>query len=165
MKVNDIHRLIDRFFDGTTTLSEEQQLYDYFTSGDVADDLKQYRRLFVGFAMLPETKHKSERRRNIVRRIVGVAASLLLLLGSYTAWNAYENHVLYMSYGGSYMIVDGKRSDNLRKIKSHIENTLSDARDIEHIAAAQPSAADIEQELMDNITDADELARIKKLLN
>lgn len=163
MKEKEITRLLEKFFDGTTTLSEERRLYSYFAGGDVAEGLEQYRPLLAGLSALAEPRRKPARR-NFVRLAIGTAASLLLLAGGYTAWNAYENHMLEMNYDGSYMIVNGRRIDNLSEIKSHIKSTLSQARDIEQMAAAQPSVSDIEQELILNISDPEELARIKELL-
>ena len=39
-------QLIDKFFEGATTLSEEQQLYDYFTSPNVGPELMPVRQMF-----------------------------------------------------------------------------------------------------------------------
>lgn len=175
MKVQDITRLIEKFFNGETSLTEERQLYDYFNSGMVDADLKKYCQIFSDFSILPEPEQKKSEpdnrlphrkiHRNFIRWISGIAASVLLFAGGWTAWNAYQNKLLYDSYGGSYMIVNGKRIDNLQSIKPYIENTLTDSRQIEKIAANQPSASDIEQELIDNISDPKERARIKNLLN
>ena len=47
-----IRTLIDRFFDGETTLSEEQQLYAYFSQEPAAlpEDLRPLRPLFLDLA-------------------------------------------------------------------------------------------------------------------
>ena len=44
-----IRTLTERFFDGETSLAEEQELYRLFREGDVPEDLKQYKELFAGF--------------------------------------------------------------------------------------------------------------------
>lgn len=164
MKEKDIKLLIEKFFAGETSLSEERKLYIYFKRGNVSDSLKQYSPMFADLFLLQEPAEKSPRR-NFIRWIAGVAASVVLLSGGYMAWTSFETQELYASYGGSYMIVNGKRIDNLREIKPYIENTLSDARYIERTAAAQPSVSDIERDLMDNISDPEELERVKQLLN
>ena len=46
MKKQDIHRLVERFLDGETSLKEEQQLYEYFAQDDVPGDLKPYCLMF-----------------------------------------------------------------------------------------------------------------------
>lgn len=164
MRDKDIRALIDKFFDGGTTLAEERQLYAYFSRGKVAEDLEKYRELFAGFASLPE-RRESHPRRGLRRLIAGVAASVVLVVAGYAAWNFYEYRQLDARYAGSYVIVDGKRIDNLREIRPMIESALADARDIERTAAKQPQAADIEQELLERIGDPEECARIKELLN
>ena len=50
MNENNIHRLLERFLNAETTLEEEQTLYQYFQSSDVADELEPYREVFLGFA-------------------------------------------------------------------------------------------------------------------
>ncbi len=44
--VNDIRILIGRFLDGETSLAEEKRLYEYFSSGEVADGLECYAPMF-----------------------------------------------------------------------------------------------------------------------
>lgn len=48
MKVNEVYILIERYFDGNTSLEEEQKLRDFFSDStiDLSDDLKVYRKLF-----------------------------------------------------------------------------------------------------------------------
>ena len=43
---------MERFLNAETTLEEEQMLYEYFQGEDVADDLKPYREVFQGFAVV-----------------------------------------------------------------------------------------------------------------
>ena len=50
MNETTIRQLMGRFLDAETTLEEEQTLYEYFQSEDVADDLKPYREAFQGFS-------------------------------------------------------------------------------------------------------------------
>ena len=45
-------QLIDKFFEGATTLSEEQQLYDYFTSPNVGPELMPVRQMFLDMCQL-----------------------------------------------------------------------------------------------------------------
>lgn len=164
MKEKKIAGLIEKFFNGETSLSEERRLYAYFNRGDIPVDLQCYRPIFSGFASLPDPQ-PMRKKLHFIRWSAGIAASLVLLCGSFWAWNAYEDHMLQARYGGSYMIVNGKRIDNLKKIQSSIESSLADAHDIEQLASDQPSVLLIEQELMDNISDPEELERIKELLN
>ena len=50
MNEANIRQLMERFLNAETTLEEEQTLYEYFRSEDIADDLKPYREAFMGFS-------------------------------------------------------------------------------------------------------------------
>ena len=50
MNETNIRQLMERFLNAETTLEEEQMLYAYFQSENVADDLKPYREAFQGFS-------------------------------------------------------------------------------------------------------------------
>ena len=50
MNETNIRQLMERFLNAETTLEEEQTLYEYFQSEEVADDLKPYREAFHGFS-------------------------------------------------------------------------------------------------------------------
>ena len=41
-----IEQLVDKYFEGNTTIEEEKVLKNYFSSNEVADSLKQYQPLF-----------------------------------------------------------------------------------------------------------------------
>jgi hypothetical protein len=53
-----IQQLLDRYFEGETTLQEEAQLRDYFRRDDVPDTLRPYRPLFRFFEA--ERQHKPD---------------------------------------------------------------------------------------------------------
>lgn len=79
-KTNDIRLLIDRFFDGTTTLDEEQRLYHYFDSDGVADDLRPLRDVFLGLAAIQQTDVQPSAHAKyvpLVRRVIMAAAACL----------------------------------------------------------------------------------------
>jgi len=67
-------------------------------------------------------------------------------------------------YGGSYMIVDGERIDDLRQILPQIKQTLTLADAIE---TTSPTLLidQAEQDLLNNIQDVQERERIQALLN
>lgn len=67
-------------------------------------------------------------------------------------------------YGGSYMIVDGKRYDNLREIKDDIRQTLADAQQIERQADGQAVIEEAEQEVLESISDPAERQKLKEIL-
>lgn len=52
MKEEHIRQLIERFFDGETTLDEESLLYDYFATEQLADDLLPLRDMFLSLSVM-----------------------------------------------------------------------------------------------------------------
>lgn len=50
MESNKIEMLLNTYFEGNTSLAEEEILLDYFTSQKVADHLLQYKPIFIGMS-------------------------------------------------------------------------------------------------------------------
>ena len=46
METQEILRLLQNYFDGNTSEAEEQQIYAYFQSGEVAEELAEYTEFF-----------------------------------------------------------------------------------------------------------------------
>lgn len=87
MELDNIRLLLDRYFEGETTLEEEKILAAFFASADVPADLQPYRALFGFFAEARELEPKTEVSLPVKRnrlRWIPVAASVVLLLGAGT---------------------------------------------------------------------------------
>lgn len=186
--ITEIKALIERFFEGETTLEEEQWLYDYFKqTKDLPGELETYREMFLGFdaIALNDTAspvlNKVELEAPLTnieipinsappkyygwwRQVAGIAAMMAVVFGGMWTYQSYQRFQLEKVYGGSYMIVDGKRIDNLREILPEIKRTLSLADAIETTSPAL-FIDKAEQDLLDNIQDAQERERIRQLLN
>lgn len=83
-----IRTLTDRFFDGMTTLEEEQELYDYYRREQpLPADLAQQRQLFLDFAAVqfadePAVNANVNKRRRWLRWAVAASAALLIAAGA-----------------------------------------------------------------------------------
>jgi hypothetical protein len=84
MAFNNIDILLEKYFQGETSIAEEKELRSYFSSQDVAPHLEQYKAVFGYFTQarkqefaqqIPQTAKK----RNV--KWLSVAASVVLLLG------------------------------------------------------------------------------------
>lgn len=82
-----IEKLLNAYFEGNTSLSEEKILLDYFNSESVADHLMQYKSIFIGLKTaknirsekvieLPRNKPKSNR-----TWLYSIAAMLMIAFG------------------------------------------------------------------------------------
>ena len=81
-----IRTLTDRFFDGTTTLEEEQELYDYYRREQpLPADLAQQRQLFLDFAAVrfaDEQAVNVNKPRRWHRWAIAACAALLIAAGA-----------------------------------------------------------------------------------
>lgn len=82
MELQNIKNLIEKYFDGTTSIKEEKELKVYFSSNNVAPELKKYRELFSYFSSEQQTQTAQE----IVikpktRFNFWIAASIIVALG------------------------------------------------------------------------------------
>lgn len=88
MELVKIEILLEKYFQGESSIAEENELRKYFSSSDVAQHLEQYQSLFVYFSQAKEQKFKqgvptlSKHRDKKPNRIwVSIAASAVILLG------------------------------------------------------------------------------------
>ena len=95
MALDNIEKLLEKYFEAETTIAEEKALKDYFTSPDVAQHLEQYKPIF-GYAVQAKQEQftatiplQSEKRTKVVW--LSVAASVVVLLGvSLFTFNHYN---------------------------------------------------------------------------
>ena len=85
MELDKIEIILEKYFDGKTSIAEEKELKDYFTSSNVAQHLEQYQPLFGYFSQAKQEQYKAvvplkTEKRNIVSWI-SIAAAVVVLLG------------------------------------------------------------------------------------
>ena len=85
MALDRIENLIDKYFEGETSIAEENELKVYFSSTDVAQHLKQYQTIFGYFSQVKEQQFTQEiplqtKKRNVVLWL-SIAASVVVMLG------------------------------------------------------------------------------------
>lgn len=85
MALDRIENLINKYFEGETSIAEENELKVYFSSTDVAQHLKQYQTIFGYFSQAKEQQFTQEiplqtKKRNVVLWL-SIAASVVVMLG------------------------------------------------------------------------------------
>jgi hypothetical protein len=118
MELDNIEKLVEKYFEATTTVAEEEILKRYFTQENAATHLEQYAPMFQYFSKAKEEKftkrlpmaHASSISRRSIYKWMSVAAVVVLMFGIY--------------FGGSL-------------IKSDDAMTLEDQYTQEEIASAQ----------------------------
>lgn len=84
MELNKIEILLEKYFQGETSIAEENELRNYFSSIDVAQHLEQYKPMFGYFFHAKEQMLKQEIPLQSKHYNVGwlsIAASVVVLLG------------------------------------------------------------------------------------
>ena len=168
-RTQELQRLVDRYLEGGTTLDEERQLFRAFASGRYPAELEEYAAMFRGCAAVAGIKPEEVRtpaRRRIIRialtATTAVAAAVLLCLTLATNMRRAE---LERVYGGSYVIVNGERIDDLSKIMPQIERTLADAKAVERRIEENGVVERVENDMLNDISDPAEREMIRQLIS
>lgn len=108
MALDRIEKLIDKYFEGETSIAEENELKTYFSSLDVAQHLQQYKPVFGYFSQAKAEEFKAEIPLNTKKRNVAVwlsiAASFVIMLGvgTFMYLNTIEEAPLTATAYGTY---------------------------------------------------------------
>ena len=85
MELDKIENLLEKYFEAETSIAEEKELKDYFSSSDVAPPLEQYKPLFSYAVQAKQEQFKATIPLNTRKRKrtvwLSVAASVAVLLG------------------------------------------------------------------------------------
>ena len=131
-----IRTLTDRFLEGETTLEEERELYAFYRSEEVPDDLLSLRPLFVGLEeiQLETPSITPKKKKGDWRKWVMIAASVLVLFlfGGSFLWQQQQNECVAYVYGERVTDRDLIMQEMERSIgtmtegQNDIENQLND---------------------------------------
>lgn len=83
MESHKIKQLLEKYFEGATSIQEEKELKKYFSSGNIAPELMQYQRMFGYFHHQKDIQPQREVNLHpqTSRSWMWVAASAVILLG------------------------------------------------------------------------------------
>ena len=138
----NIEEYIHRFMEGETTNAEEQAIYRFFRSGDVPEHLKVYAPMFAWYEEgMPEEKKEmpiETKTKTFWKRIplgvwsMGIAAMLVIGIGL-GILSGLDNDMddEWSCYEGSYVMINGKRITDEKKIMPIILETLAEAERME----------------------------------
>ena len=93
MELDKIENILEKYFQGETTIAEEKELKEYFSSPNVAQHLEQYKPMFGYFSQVKQQKTTQEiplqtKKRNVAW--LSIAASAVVLLGIGTFYFASQ---------------------------------------------------------------------------
>ncbi|MEZ4854058.1 hypothetical protein [Flavobacterium sp.] len=94
MELEKVKILLEKYFEGQTSLAEETFLRNYFSSEKVATSLEKYKPLFINFNLQKEEKFNKPIRLPITKstrkKELAIAASILLAVSAFLFFNT--NH-------------------------------------------------------------------------
>ena len=88
MELYDIESLLEKYFEGTTSVAEEKELGEYFQGEDVATHLLRYKPIFDYFSMAKQERYTKQvplkpRTYGNIYKWISVAAAVVLTFGIY----------------------------------------------------------------------------------
>ena len=125
-------RLTAEFLDGNTEPAQERQLYDYYASGRVADDLKGYCDMFAMYASLtPAPVRNSKPARRVIWSAAASVAVIAAVGAAFLPVGTDGQSDCESLYAGSYIIRDGKKITDiktimplLRRADNYVDSTM-----------------------------------------
>ncbi len=155
--------LMEKFLNGATTIAEEQQLYRYFATDDVAPVLQQYRSMMQWYESLSAdnvtTGKPVKLRQPAISRFrfaAGLAASVAILatigfavLKPHTRLNDQQ-----IAYSGSYIIVNGVKCTDIDRILPQLRRAEQIADSISNLVASIKNVPDIWETELAGISDS-----------
>ncbi|GLU44426.1 hypothetical protein [Allomuricauda sp. NBRC 101325] len=92
MELGNIEKILEKYFEASTTVAEERTLREYFAQDSVAPHLEQYRPMFNYFSIAKEEKYTKQvplKPRVNYYKWLSVAAAVVLTFGIYFG-NEYQ---------------------------------------------------------------------------
>lgn len=88
MELDRIEKLLEKYFEASSTAAEEQELRDYFAGEQVAPHLAAYAPMFTYFSAAKEERYTGQvplktRSRNTIYGWISIAAAMVLMFGLY----------------------------------------------------------------------------------
>lgn len=100
MESDKIEQLLEKYFEATTTVAEEEVLRSYFLSGKVASHLEQYTAMFAYFSKAKEERYTKQ--------------VLVTSRSNWYAWASVAAMLVFMS--GLYFNSATETTDNLEEV-------------------------------------------------
>ncbi len=120
-----IRTLIDRFFNGETTLDEEQQLYDFFrNASQLPEDLMTLREMFLDLAAVelrsaPSVADKQGHRRWLHLSAAAAVVLLIVVAAATIFTHRAETEEEYVAY------IYGERTTDRMVVLDEMQKTMS----------------------------------------
>ncbi|MDR1089630.1 MAG: hypothetical protein LBL79_01025 [Prevotella sp.] len=123
--MNDIDKLLEKYFEGETSSQEEKILRDYFLQAKIEDRHKAYKPIFNFFSEeMNEISPKKKTNKSHFRWI-GIAAGILIIAG---IWSLF--YIPNVKETKSLVYVDGKEITDAGLISAEVLNSIDNITNI-----------------------------------
>nr|WP_315258139.1 hypothetical protein [uncultured Flavobacterium sp.] len=95
MEFNKMEALLEKYFEGETSIAEENELKNYFSSSNVAPHLEQYKPLFGYFVEAKKENFEKDiplisKKKKVAWLSIAASIAVLLGVGTYVYFNTNE---------------------------------------------------------------------------
>jgi len=127
MIMKDIDRLLEKYFDGETSLEEEKLLRNYFRQSNIDERHKIYSPMFSFFSEERQEAVVEKKTKKIPAYAwIGIAASIILLVGVRTFYyTPLEN-----TNTKSLVYINGKKVTDMKTINTEALNSIENISDM-----------------------------------
>lgn len=170
-----IEKLLERFFEGQTSNAEEKELYAYFASPDIPEELIPYKSMFTYFETGITEEFRNEPISGVKERnwfiqkkhfLIGLCAAVALLFFIVNTF-VYRPAEEFQVYEGSYIVRNGVRITDLDQIKPELEAVIRnmeqqekqaeqlifDSEELEEYCIAEHILSEKYREILDDFPD------------
>ena len=117
----ELEQLIDRYFDGETSIQEEQILREALADCPWSSEAIDEARFTMGYFVAHRQEAQRASKRNYRRQLIGIAASIAIILavGGYALWHQQQPSDVCIAY------VNGNVVEDNNKVMALIANDMS----------------------------------------
>ncbi len=117
----ELEQLINRYFDGETSIQEEKMLRETLADCPWSSEAIDEARFTMGYFVAHRHEAQSVSKRNYRRQLIGIAASISVILaaGGYALWHQQQPSDVCIAY------VNGKVVEDNDKVMALVANDMS----------------------------------------
>ncbi|MFV0419708.1 MAG: hypothetical protein ACK5KT_13385 [Dysgonomonas sp.] len=144
MNMKNIDELLEKYFEGETSIEEEKLLRNYFRQENIDEQHKIYAPLFNFFSEeRKEIAIEKKRKKTPLYTWIGIAASIALLIGV----RAFFYAPIENGNTTSIVYIDGKKITDINTINSEVLNS------IENISNVNEDILNSQIDILDSFTE------------
>lgn len=117
----ELEQLINRYFDGKTSVQEEQMLRETLADCPWSSELIDEARFTMGYFIAHRKAEQQTSKKSYRRQVIGIAASIAIIIaaGGYALWHQQQSDDICIAY------VNGRVVQDNDKVMTLVANDLS----------------------------------------